>query len=161
MQGLRIQMDDHSKKNQMYKLHGSIRTGLQSVRSIGYDIASIASQNPRSSILHSKMTSSPLVSPKKDEILAASVDQINKTMETMKYTSPEDKYSDDIDRLARLAIVEQELSQMTPSVAPRDMTGADIVMATMTDSLIAQSYAQQYKRIQQESQGPGKGEKDV
>lgn len=147
MQGLRIQMDDHSKKNRIYKLHGSIRTGLQSVRSIGYDIASLASQNPRSSILYSKISSAqPQPS---HEVFAPSIDPRSDNQQ-----SPDNnaKYSYDVDRLARLAIAEQELNQMNPSVVPRDMTGADIVMATMTDSLIAQSYAQQYKRIEEENQ---------
>ena len=133
---MRYQLDEKNKKDSAFKLHGSIRQGLDSLRGISYDIAAIASPNARSSLINSNAS-------------RQTMDQMSELHqphhEHHVVHSPRLAYSrEEIDRLARLAIAEQELQRRFATKHDfRDQTGSDFVLAAVTDSILSESYALQ------------------
>ena len=141
MQGVRIQFDEKSRQTDVGKLHGSIRQGLQSVKSISYDIASIASPTSRQSI-------NSFNQPKFDQNIIASTSSIQEPQLNVMNSYDEEKIS----HLARLSIADQELNRTMNPSKQRDQTGSDLILSTVTESIISTSYAQSLENIRSTAQ---------
>lgn len=138
MQAMRIQMDTKSRKSDMYQLHGSIKQGLQGVKSITSDIAAIASSNPRSILYSSNAANSALHSSSVNSSIMGNYDQPFNTSNQTEFKQPMSD-SDEVSRihqLAKLAIADKELNQSTSGES-----GSDIIMQSLTDSIISTSYS--------------------
>lgn len=149
MQGIRIQLDDKSRKNKLYSSIGTIKTGLQSVKSIGYDIASMASPNPRASILHSRNQSQAYKPADINDQLAGSILNSPTPVDVPQNIDLNDKMK--IERLARLALADQELNSMGGRSIHGDSSGADLVMDSITESIIAASCSNQIDEFKSRS----------
>lgn len=136
-------MDDQTKKNSMFKLHGSIKQGLQSVRSIGYDLASLASPNAKTSIMFSNKPLNQIKStPPVDPTIDSDTNISFKSADGNVYNDFNKEKSIQIEKLARLALAERELERLSSSqMFPKESTGADIVMAAVTESIVTESYS--------------------
>ena len=161
-QGLRIQLDDQSKKCPLGRRYGSIKTGLDSVRSIGYDLVSITSSNPRSAILHSKNQSQSTKTDVTENIIG--LNSFDQHVPDSSSVSPDSSMKTKlvIDNLARLALAEQELSNMeNRNKSNKDQTGSDLIMHSITESIIAESFnnhVKQSSQSHQEDQSRDKGQ---
>eukprot|EP01035_Chromulina_nebulosa_P017444 gene17444-22996_t len=109
LQGVRIQMEQQSKQNDVYKLHGSIRQGLQSARGIAYDLSNIVSPiNNGASILAQKKAFDKKKS--EDDAISASTNLSNLNKDV---NINDEIKEEELHRLARLAIAEKEMAKMS------------------------------------------------
>eukprot|EP00595_Chromulina_sp_UTEXLB2642_P002841 CAMPEP_0196764896 /NCGR_PEP_ID=MMETSP1095-20130614/7142_1 /TAXON_ID=96789 ORGANISM="Chromulina nebulosa, Strain UTEXLB2642" /NCGR_SAMPLE_ID=MMETSP1095 /ASSEMBLY_ACC=CAM_ASM_000446 /LENGTH=138 /DNA_ID=CAMNT_0042121703 /DNA_START=75 /DNA_END=491 /DNA_ORIENTATION=- len=130
-------MEQQSKQNDVYKLHGSIRQGLQSARGIAYDLSNIVSPvNNGASILAQKKAFDKKKS--EDDAITASTNLSGLNKEAN--VSDEIK-DDELHRLARLAIAEKEMAKMSGMNANEiDQTGSDFIQTAVTESIILESF---------------------
>jgi hypothetical protein len=152
-QGIKEKYEEKSRGSDMYKLHSSVREGLMDLTTIGADIVRIGQPSPISSVkmkpvaIHDRAGS---IATTHMPLAAASAHMSRQSVKlgVSVESSASGSLNQDAERLARLVLVEDQLKQKRGQSAILEgrNSGADIIQSAVSESILANYYAQQLKK---------------